>query len=148
MILNFSEFQKQNHISNELDEIRINNFNNFQKKGFPSKKEESWKYTDLNKIIIDNLHKLEIPTKNEISHFDNNQIFKNFKHNYVIFVNGIFIKTFIDFEDEKKINIEPLRSILKDKKKFEKIKNFFFNQQNSLISLNHALVNDGLFIAF
>jgi len=51
MILNFDEFQKANQNGSELDDIRIKNFNIFQKKGFPSKKEESWKYTDLKRII-------------------------------------------------------------------------------------------------
>ena len=43
MILNFDEFQKINQTGGELDDIRIKNFNIFKKKGFPSKKEESWK---------------------------------------------------------------------------------------------------------
>jgi len=40
MILNFDAFQKANQSGSELDSIRIENFNIFQKKGFPSKKEE------------------------------------------------------------------------------------------------------------
>jgi Fe-S cluster assembly protein SufD len=36
--------------------------------------------------------------------------------------------------------------VLKDKKIFKKIINYFTNQQNSLVSLNHALVNDGIFL--
>ena len=39
IISNFDAFQKANQSGSELDNIRIKNFNIFQKKGFPSKKE-------------------------------------------------------------------------------------------------------------
>ena len=42
MILNFDTFKKTNQSDSELDSIRIKNFDIFQKKGFPSKKEENW----------------------------------------------------------------------------------------------------------
>ena len=38
MILNFDEFQKANQNGSELDDIRIKNFNIFQKKAFQQKK--------------------------------------------------------------------------------------------------------------
>ena len=60
MILNFDEFQKANQTGGDLDNIRIKNFNIFQKKGFPSKKEENWKYTDLKTILHNNLNNLEV----------------------------------------------------------------------------------------
>ena len=38
VILNFDEFQKANQNGSELDDIRIKNFNIFQKKAFHPKK--------------------------------------------------------------------------------------------------------------
>ena len=38
MILNFDEFQKANQIGGELDDIRIKNFNIFQKRASHQKK--------------------------------------------------------------------------------------------------------------
>ena len=55
MILNFDAFRKTNQSGSELDSIRIKNFNIFQKKGFPSKREENWKYTDLKTILSNSL---------------------------------------------------------------------------------------------
>ena len=52
MILNFDEFQKANQSESELNNIRIKNLNIFKEKGFPTKKEENWKYTDLNLSLI------------------------------------------------------------------------------------------------
>ena len=43
MILNFEEFKKINESGHDLDKIRVKNFDIFQTKGFPSKKEENWK---------------------------------------------------------------------------------------------------------
>ena len=61
-------------------------------------------------------------------------------------VNGEFVSSTFSFESKDKIKIKPLRAILKDKKNFDKIKEFFDDQKNSLTSLNHALVHDGIFL--
>ena len=66
MILNFDEFQKANQSGSELNNIRIKNLNIFKKKGFPSKREENWKYTDLKTILSNNLNKLEIPNNKKL----------------------------------------------------------------------------------
>jgi len=58
MILNIDEFQKVNQSRSELDDIRIKNLNIFKKKGFPSKREENWKYTDLKTILSNYLSSL------------------------------------------------------------------------------------------
>ena len=146
MISNFDEFQKANQIGGELDDIRIKNFNIFQKKGFPSKKEESWKYTDLKRILYNNLNKLEVPNNKKTSQYNSEWLLKNFQHNQIILVNGDFVSSTFSFEAKDKIKIIPLKTVLKDKKDFEKIRDSFNDQKNSLTSLNHALVNDGIFL--
>ena len=146
MILNFDEFQKANQNGSELDDIRIKNFNIFQKKGFPTKKEESWKYTDLKRIIYNNLNKLEVPNNKKTSRYNSEWLLKNFKHNQIILVNGDFVSSTFSFETKDKIKIIPLKTVLKDKKDFEKIRDFFNDQKDSLTSLNHALVHDGIFL--
>ena len=146
MISNFDEFQKANQNGSELDDIRIKNFNIFQKKGFPSKKEESWKYTDLKRILYNNLNKLEVPNNKKTSRYNSEWLLKNFKHNQIILVNGDFVSSTFSFEAKEKIKIKPLKTVLKDKKDFKKIRDYFTEQQNSLASLNHALVHDGIFL--
>jgi len=146
MILNFDEFQKANQSGSELNDIRIKNLNIFKKKGFPSKREENWKYTDLKTILSNNLNKLEIPNNKKTSQYNNEWLLKNFQHNQIILVNGDFVSSNFNFEDKEKIKIKPLKMVLNDKKDFEKIRDYFTDQQNSLTSLNHALVNDGIFL--
>jgi len=146
MSLNFDAFQKANQSGSDLDNIRISNFNIFQKKGFPSKKEENWKYTDLKTILYNNLNKLELPNHEKTSQYNSEWLLKNFEHNQIILVNGDFVSSTFSFEAKEKIKIKPLKTILKDKKDFKKVKDYFTDQQNSLTSLNHALVNDGIFL--
>jgi len=146
MILNFDEFQKANQSGSELNNIRIKNLNIFKKKGFPSKREENWKYTDLRTILSNNLNKLEIPNNKKTSQYNKEWLLKNFQHNQIILVNGDFISSNFSFEDKEKIKIKPLKMVLNDEKDFEKIRDYFTDQQNSLTSLNHALFNDGIFL--
>jgi len=61
-------------------------------------------------------------------------------------VNGDFVSSNISFETKEKITIKPLKTILNEEKDFEKIRNYFDEQENSLNALNHALVNDGIFL--
>ena len=146
MILNFDGFQKANQNGNELNNIRIKNLNIFKKKGFPSKREENWKYTDLKTILSNNLSTLEIPNNKRTSQYNSEWLLKNFKHNQIILVNGDFVSSNFSFEDKEKIKIKPLKIVLNGEKDFEKIRDYFTDQQNSLTSLNHALVNDGIFL--
>ena len=146
MIFNFDEFQKANQTGGELDDIRIKNFNIFQKKGFPSKKEESWKYTDLKTILHNNLNTLEVLNNKKPSQYDSKWLLKNFQHNQIILVNGDFVSSTFSFEAKEKIKIKSLETVLKDIKDFEKIRHFFHDQKNSLTSLNHALVHDGVLL--
>ena len=67
MILNFNEFHRINQNGNELNDIRNKNLDIFKKRGFPSKKEEDWKYTDLKTILSNNLKGLEISNNKKIS---------------------------------------------------------------------------------
>ena len=146
MNLNFEEFKKKNLSFKELDNIRINNFKKFETLGFPTKKQEHWKYTDLKTIINNSFDELEIFKDKNNSKYKNDLIFKNFEHNKIILLNGKFVESNFKYEDEKKIKIKSLKIALKDEIEFKKIKNYFEDDQNSMISLNHALVNDGVIV--
>jgi Fe-S cluster assembly protein SufD len=146
MNLKFEEFQKSNLSFEELNIIREKSFKDFEIKGFPTKKQEHWKYTDLKNIIINNFEKLQIIRNNENLEYNKEFLIKNFAHNKIILSNGNFIESTFFFEDEKKIKIKSLKSAFKNKKDFEKIKNYFNDDQNSMIVLNHALANDGIIL--
>ena len=87
MNLKFEEFHKSNLKLKELDNIRIKNFKKFETKGFPTKKQEHWKYTDIRNIISNNFEDLQIFNKNNDSHYNNELLVKDFEHNKIILLN-------------------------------------------------------------
>ena len=127
---------KQNYenflLKEKFNESQINykkiNLENFFKKGFPNKRQEDWKFSDLNQIIETNIKNLnyisEIDNKDNI---EQNPI-KDFDHNKIFIVNGQIVKSDLTHEDENKIMISEDQSIEED------------DQKNSLLNLNNALV--------
>ena len=102
MNLNFDQFQKTNKGNKELDNIRIKNYNIFKESDFPSKKQENWKYTDLRTIIKNSFEDLGIQDSIKNLKFNKNWLIKNFKHNEIILLNGVFVQSNFDLEDKKK----------------------------------------------
>jgi Fe-S cluster assembly protein SufD len=146
MNLNFKELQKLNPSHKELEDIRKKSFEIFQTLDFPTKKQEHWKYTDLKNIINNNFKNLEIFKNTKNLDYDKKLLINNFEHNKIILLNGSFIESNFSFEDEKRINIKSVKNALENKKDFDKIKNYFKDEQNSMIFLNHALTNDGIIL--
>ena len=144
MNLKFKDFQKSNIGLKELDSIRAKNFQKFEEQGFPTKRQEHWKYTDLKTIINNNFSDLQIFKDRKNIQQNKNFLIKSFDHNKIILLNGSFVKSDFSFENKKKIKIKSLKNVLEEKKEFEKIKKYFEDDQNSMISLNHALVDDGI----
>ena len=146
MNLKFKEFQKSNLGFKELDNLRVKSFKSFETQGFPTKRQEHWKYTDIRNIISNNFQNLQIFNKNEVSHYNNELLVKEFEHNKIILLNGKFVESNFTLENEEKIKIKSLKAIFENKNDFNKIKNYFEDEQNSLILLNHALTNDGILL--
>ena len=100
----------------------------FIKKGFPGRKLESWKFSDLNQIINKNIGELNFyidPSKENL--IDNALIIKDFDHNKIVFINGKVEELDFSFEDKDKVKIlKELNISTKNKSK------------NSLLNLNNA----------
>ena len=64
---------------------REENLSIFKKKGFPNKREEEWKFTDLEKILNDNF--VELNNEKFEKNRPNIQNF-NFNHNSITLLNG------------------------------------------------------------
>jgi len=109
-------------------ELRQKNLNEFIKNGFPNKRIEDWKFSDLNQIISSNIKELKFfNNQTRPDEFDQSTLVNNFDHNKIIFVNGLISK--VDFNYEEKSKIEII-----DTQETEDL-----NSKNSLVSLNNAL---------
>ena len=56
--VDFDKTIKSLKLSNEDIDSRKKNFNQFVKNGFPNKRVEDWKFSDLNQIISSNINNL------------------------------------------------------------------------------------------
>ena len=109
-------------------ELRQKNLNEFIKNGFPNKRIEDWKFSDLNQIISSNIKELKFfNNQTRPDEFDQSTLVNNLDHNKIIFVNGLISK--VDFNYEEKSKIEII-----DTQETEDL-----NSKNSLVSLNNAL---------
>ena len=135
MIENFEisskEIDKIKEISKEERDFRINNLNLFNKKGFPNKKQEDWKFSDLREIVRKNFNKLNVNKAN--SEVKKVSPIKDFDHNYIVVVNGKLNSSNFKFEEKNKISI----------KNFQNDNFLQENKDNPLICLNHALSEKG-----
>ena len=103
----------------------------FLEKGFPNKKDENWKFTDLNYIISKNFKNI---TNNFNFSLDKKiELINDFEHNYIFTINGSYKSCDIRFEDKTKVKIENLK--LSD--------GFDYQSSNSLVNLNKALSQGG-----
>ena len=106
---------------------RKKNFELFLKTGFPNKKDENWKFSDLNFIINKNFKQI---TNNDDFKYDQKiKLIDDFDHNNIILVNGILKSFDIKFEEKEKLKIENLKSN----------ENFNYQSGNNLQNLNKAL---------
>ena len=106
---------------------RKKNFDLFLKNGLPNKKDENWKFSDLNFIISKNFKQI---TNNDVFKFDKKiDLISDLDHNHIILVNGIFKSCDIRFEQKEKVKIESLKSI----------EGSSYQLNNNLHNLNKAL---------
>ena len=129
--IDFEKFLENTNFSKKNVEIKRKNFNNFIEKGFPNRREENWKFSDLNQIISKNIknlsfyHDLSKPNK-----IDQSIFIDGLEHNKLVFVNGRIEK--IEFDYEEKNKIEILDDLVLEKTN---------NINNSLLFLNNAFVS-------
>ena len=129
--INFDEIDKIKKISKEERDFRINNLNLFNEKGFPNKKQEDWKFSDLREILRKNFKKLNVNKTSSKAKKVN--LIKDFDHNYIVVANGELKSSNLKFEEKNKIRIKNFKN-----------DNFFQeNKDNPLIYLNHALSING-----
>ena len=126
---NIEKILNDKNLSDKNLKFRKKQIEIFLNKGFPNKKIEEWKYSDLDQIIKKNITKINYKLNNiKKNKFNNSDIINDFEHNKIIYVNGKTIKFELPFEDDSSIEIY-------DDQNFDPSK----NPINSLINLNNAL---------
>jgi len=129
--IDFDNIIKTTNFTKRDIELKQNSLNEFIKTGFPSRRQENWKFSDLNQIIKKNIGDLSFYNDYSSSNKIDTSVFVDgLEHNKIIFVNGRIEK--IDFDYEKKDKVEII-----DEQEIDNRSNKF----NSLINLNKAFTN-------
>ncbi len=126
--IDFEKKLKDFSYSDQEKKFKETNFKEFLKQGFPNRKLENWKFSDLNQIIKSNIGELtfynDYKKENQI---DKIELISELEHNKIIIVDGKIEK--IDFKFEEKDKIEVL---------IEQGEETIKENINSLINLNNA----------
>ena len=127
--INFDEINNKK-ITLEEKEFRNKNLKLFNSLGFPNKRLENWKFTDLKEIIYRNFDQLN--TKVGAANINKINLLKDFDHNYIFLVNGNLHTSNFDHEKKDKIKINSYENDVN-----------YPTSTNSLVCLNHALAENG-----
>ncbi len=129
--IDFEKKLKDFSYSEQEKKFKQTNFKEFLKQGFPNRKLENWKFSDLNQIIKSNIGELtfynDYKKENQI---DKIELINDLEHNKLIIIDGKIEK--IDFKFEEKDKIEVL---------VEQGEETIKENINSLINLNNAFSN-------
>jgi len=129
--IDFDNIIKTSSFTKRDIELKQNSLNEFIKTGFPNRRQENWKFSDLNQIIKKNIGDLSFYNDYSLSNkIDTSVFIDGLEHNKIVFVNGRIEKIVFDYEKKDKIKII-------DEPEIDNRSNNF----NSLIDLNMAFTN-------
>jgi Fe-S cluster assembly protein SufD len=148
LLTSFMAFEEKIEFHQELHEVRNEAIKNFERKGFPTKKEEAWKYTSLNTILKNDFS--VFPKKENAIEFA--EVKKYFLHEVdtykIVFIDGIF-SSFLSSTSHDGLDVCTMSSAL-NKPKYKIYIDQFFNKiaskDESLTSLNTAFANEGAYV--
>jgi Fe-S cluster assembly protein SufD len=148
LISSFMAFEERIDVTADLHDIRTSAIKNFENKGFPTKKEEAWKYTSLNSVLKNDFSVFP-KRENAIEFKDVKQFFLHEIDTYkLVFVDGKF-SSFLSSTTHEGIDVCLLSSVL-TKPKYKMVLDTYFNQiaskDESLTTLNTAFAQEGAYI--
>ena len=134
--IDFEKTIKTSDLSEADAELKKQLLNKFIKNGFPSRKLENWKFSDINQIIQKNIGELSFYNDYSSSNKIDTSIFVDgLEHNKIVFINGRLEKIDFSYEDKNKVEINESSNF----------KNNLENN-NSLTDLNSAFTNKSYII--
>jgi Fe-S cluster assembly protein SufD len=127
----FEKIVKTSAFSEKDVELKKMYLNKFLETGFPTRKLENWKFSDLSQIIKKNIGELSFYNDYSFPNKVDTSIFvEGLEHNKIVFINGRVEKVDFTHEDHDKIEIND------DFKFVDRLED-----NNSLLSLNNAFTN-------
>ena len=141
-------FEERVDVDSDLHDVRTEAFKNFEEKGFPTKKDEAWKYTSLN-AILKNDFSVFPKNENTVQYSDVKKYYLHEVDTYkVVFVDGVF-SSFLSSTTHDGLDVCLMSSAL-TKPKYKMVIDEYFNKiankEETLTSLNTAFALEGAYI--
>jgi Fe-S cluster assembly protein SufD len=147
LVSSFLAFENNVDVDTYVHDVRSEAIKIFEEKGFPSKKEEAWKYTSLNRILKED-YSVFPNQENAIEYKDIKQYFIHDIDTYkVVFIDGKY-SSHLSQTTHDGIDVCLMSSAL-NKPKYRLVIENYFNKvatKDSLPSLNTAFSSEGAFI--
>ncbi len=148
LVSSFMAFENTINVNDPVHDIRSEAFKTFETNGFPSKKDEAWKYTSLN-----SLQKIDFSVfpkqENALEYKDIKKYFLHEIDTYkIVFVDGIY-SSYLSETTHDGVDVCLMSSAL-TKPMYRQIIELYFNKvahnEDSLTSLNTAFSKEGAYI--
>lgn len=148
LVSSFLAFENNIDVEHPVHDIRSEAIKNFEDKGFPTKKQEAWKYTPLNSLLkVD----FSIFPKEENA-LEYREVKKYFLHEIdtykIVFIDGIY-SSYLSETTHDGVDICLMSSAL-TKQMYKQVIDVYFNKvaskEESLTSLNTAFSREGAYI--
>jgi len=147
LLSSYLTFQENTSFDNSILDIKDHAIKVFETEGFPSKKDENWKYTSLNSVTK--------PDYSLVSHADDAIEFKDVKQYFlndidtfkIVFIDGVY-SSYLSETTHDGVDVCLLSSAL-TKPKFKQVIDVYFNKiakKESLTALNTAFAKEGAYI--
>tara|TARA_R110001632_G_scaffold95933_3_gene202131 strand:+ start:1608 stop:2921 length:1314 start_codon:yes stop_codon:yes gene_type:complete len=140
-------FQESLDADSPIYDVRGEAIKTFEAEGFPSRKDENWKYTSLNSILKDDY---SLRAQGEVG-LDFKDIKKYFVHDLdsydIVFIDGVF-SSYLSSTTHEGIDVCTMNSAL-TKPKYKQVIDVYFNKiakDESLNALNTAFAKEGAYI--
>lgn len=147
LLSSFLAFEENVNMNSDIHEIRSRAIKEFETSGFPTKKQEAWKYTSLNKVLK---HDYTVfPKKEEtLDYRDVEKYFLDEIDTYkIVFIDGIY-SSHLSSTTHEKIDACLMSSAM-NSSKYKPVIDNYFNKvapKESLTSLNTAFSHEGAYI--
>lgn len=147
LVSSFMAFENHTDVDLPIHDVRSEAIKVFEEKGFPTKRDEAWKYTSLNSVLK---HDYSVFPKNE-KDIDYNDIKKYFIHDIdtykIVFIDGKYASHLSETTHDG-VDI-CLMSAALTKPKYSIVVDAYFNTiatKDSFSSLNTAFTKEGAYI--
>lgn len=148
LLSSYIAFEDNLEADSPINELRNAAIKNFEEKGFPTKKDEAWKYTSLNTLIKKDYSIYPRQLDKSLEYHEVKKYFLNDVDTFkIVLIDGVY-SSFLSETTHEHFDVCLMSSAL-NKSKYQDVIEKYFNKaanNDSLTSLNTAFAKEGAYI--